>query len=74
MNVCEAKCQHRLSSAAGRVFARAEWLDDTEDVSSPKLQGVVGEGRIIYIVVIAIGLGGVSFLTPNLAFGLTLHG
>lgn len=37
-----------------------------------------GGGRkktsIIYIVVIAIGLGGVSFLTPNLAFGITLHG
>lgn len=30
--------------------------------------------RVIYIVVIAIGLGGVSFLTPNLAFGLALHG
>lgn len=41
MNVCKAKCQQRFSSAAGRGFVKAEQLDDTEDVSSPKLQGEI---------------------------------
>lgn len=58
-----------------RVFARGEWPDDTEDVSSPRLQGGrKNKKRVNYIMVIAIGLEGVSFLAPNLALDLTLHG
>lgn len=59
-----------------RVFARGEWPDDTEDVSSPRLQGgrKNQKRRVNYIMVIAIGLEGVSFLAPNLALDLTLHG
>lgn len=40
----------------------------------PQTAGGNKNTGVVYIVVIAIGLAGVSFLTPNLAFGLTLHG
>lgn len=40
----------------------------------PQTAGGNKNTGVVYIVAVAIGLGGVSFLTPNLAFGLTLHG
>lgn len=55
---CEGVCQGRM--------ARWYWV--------PNCRGEKKKTRVIYIVVVAVGLGGVSFLTPNLAFGLTLHG
>lgn len=60
---CEGVCQGRM--------ARWYWGRIKPQTAGGKKKQ---KTRVNYIMVIAIGLEGVSFLTPNLALGLTLHG